>query len=553
MNLENFNINNEELKATSKDLEQNEIGVEKDLNNLKIKSEIVLGELKEDDKKQQQKTLAEMRASNITKKLKDIFQNEQEFSEANRIALKINDLVESLPEDKQKDASEKLRQLLNSKDIYFYKELHDNVLEDKKRFESMKQDVENKSFINAKDFDEVIKQIDIMGGVQGSSEFFTPGMIKNIIQGVRSGERKITDVTSAGGLRQKIALLLAEPDPMKAVRYESVIINGESRNIQTQYFKDPDKIKVNLGRGWEIMSKDDFSKLHQESERLKVQNSQSIIDEEKTEIKIEEPLSKEDALKEMIYTQGMSVDQIKAHMAKSPEERRRLRNFLVLEEKGLENQIKPDKKTEEEVLNIEPKITKTTQEKIEEPISTEYNETLLLGKKLSDFPEAVQEKYRASVEKYSKGLHIGMQEKDQNGLTLVDKVKNNIRNDYNKIMNKIGILSSSAGASDSWIYWDLGKQSYLSEHPDESNKNYNLANPFNTENQDIINDIVNRHVGWEVLGYVKYSPEFLDSLDKNKDSYLKITSLISDGIQVGKLPSYKLAELGKLIQENKGV
>lgn len=555
--------NEEVSKLNSVNLDQsifenikNETNVEKDLNAINTESVTVINEAKDQVKNPQQKTMAEMRAPNITKKLKDIFPNEQDFSEANRIALKINDLVESLPEDKQKDASEKLRQLLNSKDIYFYKELHDNILEDKKRFESLKQDVENKSFTNAKDFDEVIKQIDIMSGVQGSSEFFTPDMIKNVIQGVRSGERKITDVTSAGGLRQKIAVLLAEPDPTKAVRYESVIINGESRNIQTQYFNDPDKIKVNLGRGWEIMSKDDFSKLHQESE--KVQNSQNIITSEKAEIKIEEPLSKDDALKEMIYTQGMSVDQIKAHMAKSPEERKRLRDSLVIEQENSENEIKPaTQKLEQEAPDLSVEINKTEEQtpKKEEkqPVDTEYNETLLLGKKLSNFPEAVQEKYRESVEKYSTGLNTGMQEKDENGLTLVDKIKNNIRSDYDVVMNKLGILSSPAGTSDNWIYWDLGKQSYFSEHPDESNENYNLANPFSTENQEITKDIINRHVGWEVLGYAKNNPEFLNGLDKNKDSYLKITSLINEGARANKLSSYKLAELGKLVQENKEV
>lgn len=195
--------------------------------------------------------------------------------------------------------------------------------------------------------------------------------------------------------------------------------------------------------------------------------------------------------------------------------------------------------------------TEKTEEK--QPVNPEYNETLLLGKKLSDFPEAVQEKYRASVKKYSNGLNSGMQEKDENGLTFIDKTKNTIRTEYDSVMNKIGIQSSSVGASDNWIYWDLGKQSYLSEHPKESNENYSLANPFSTENQEITKDIVNRHVGWEVLGYVKTNPEFLNSLDKNKDSYLKITSLVDKGIRAKKLSSYELAELGKLVKDNKWI
>jgi len=203
------------------------------------------------------------------------------------------------------------------------------------------------------------------------------------------------------------------------------------------------------------------------------------------------------------------------------------------------------------------KMTETGQEKNigikkeEQPVNNEYNEILLLGKKLSDFPEAVQEKYKASVGKYSNGLNNGMKEKDENGLTLVDKIKNTIRSDYNTIMDKLGILSSPAGASDNWIYWDLGKQSYLSEHPDESSENYNLSNPFNVENNEIIKDIVNRHVGWEVLGYIKNNPEFLNSLNNEKDSYLKIISLIKKSQNREKIHSYELSNLGKLIVENK--
>ncbi len=202
------------------------------------------------------------------------------------------------------------------------------------------------------------------------------------------------------------------------------------------------------------------------------------------------------------------------------------------------------------LLNPELTITGEQQDIKTENIDRDYTQILLLGKKLSEFSEAVQEKYRESVEKYSQGLASGMEEKDENGLTSVDKLKNTIRTEYNSIMSKIGILSSPAGASDNWIYWDLGKQSYLSEHPQESNENYKLENPFTEQNQEILADIINRHVGWEVLGYVKNNPDFLNTLDKSKDSYSKIVSLVGEEKQLGKLSSYKLTELGKLIREN---
>lgn len=152
------------------------------------------------------KTLAEMRAENITKKLRGFFQSESEFFEANRIALKINAIIDALPEEQQKNALEKLRTFLGSenakKDIYYYKELNDEIVKERNK---MKQIVE-----------------------------------KNKV------EANINDTIS----------------------FQTVYIDGKLRDIQSQRSDQPEKVKVNLGRGWELMNKDAFNKILQESDAL---------------------------------------------------------------------------------------------------------------------------------------------------------------------------------------------------------------------------------------------------------------------------------------------
>lgn len=230
-------------------------------------------------------------------------------------------------------------------------------------------------------------------------------------------------------------------------------------------------------------------------------------------------------------------------------------NFIIQRQKIKEEGESLLNKEIDKLLNSnldiveENKKSKTEKKNVDQ----DYIEILLLGKKISEFPEYVQEKYRESLEKYSQGLSVGMKEKDENGLTSVDKIKNTIREKYDNIINRLGILSSQSGASDNWIYWDLGKQSYLSQHPEESNQNYRLENPFAEQNNEILTDITNRHVGWEVLGYLKHNPKYLDTFDKSKNSYSKIVSLLNEEKRIGKLSSYNFAELGKLVQENKSI
>jgi hypothetical protein len=59
---------------------------------------------------------------------------------------------------------------------------------------------------------------------------------------------------------------------------------------------------------------------------------------------------------------------------------------------------------------------------------------------------------------------------------------------------KVNKEISAAGMSKSWAYWDIGKQLYFYNNPEESN--YRLGNPLT--DKWIQQSIINRMIGWEV-------------------------------------------------------
>jgi hypothetical protein len=59
---------------------------------------------------------------------------------------------------------------------------------------------------------------------------------------------------------------------------------------------------------------------------------------------------------------------------------------------------------------------------------------------------------------------------------------------------KVNKEISRAGMSESWAYWDVGKQLYFYSNPEESN--YKLGNPLT--DKSIQQTIINRMIGWEV-------------------------------------------------------
>ena len=84
----------------------------------------------------------------------------------------------------------------------------------------------------------------------------------------------------------------------------------------------------------------------------------------------------------------------------------------------------------------------------------------------------------------------------------------------NLMTTKVNKEISRAGMSESWAYWDVGKQLYFYSNPEESN--YKLGNPLTDES--IQQSIINRMIGWEVTNGGKkpngdkYSSEELSNI-----------------------------------------
>lgn len=110
-----------------------------------------------------------------------------------------------------------------------------------------------------------------------------------------------------------------------------------------------------------------------------------------------------------------------------------------------------------------------------------------------------------------------------------------------------GIDLSRYGRSVSWFLWDLAKQSYYSKNPDSADPLYIAADPM--ENPEKINEIINRHIGWELYGAYANTP------DADKAAFIAshnippvvVSILDSPPKANGTLSSSKLAELGSVI------
>ena len=96
-----------------------------------------------------------------------------------------------------------------------------------------------------------------------------------------------------------------------------------------------------------------------------------------------------------------------------------------------------------------------------------------------------------SMEKYAGAL--ASQDSGQ-----VDAVVNHLRSEFARAMSAAGMDPSRFGKSKSWANWDVGKQLFLNDNPNQSSSKYRLANPLTDKR--LQEEIVARMVGWEMHG-----------------------------------------------------
>jgi hypothetical protein len=162
--------------------------------------------------------------------------------------------------------------------------------------------------------------------------------------------------------------------------------------------------------------------------------------------------------------------------------------------------LKTVKKEEDTVLddkkqNIENATTQNIENATTQNIDTKQTPIISADQYISKlnysdvgFPN---QETSGSMRKYAESLAL----EDPNRVkefvkNLVDTFRSIMKNTFNKEISR-------AGNSESWAYWDIAKQLYMNNHPEESNKNYRLGNPL--DEQDFFKkEIIYRMIGWEM-------------------------------------------------------
>lgn len=143
----------------------------------------------------------------------------------------------------------------------------------------------------------------------------------------------------------------------------------------------------------------------------------------------------------------------------------------------------------------------------------------------------------------------------------VGRIRGHVRTYFDQAVGRLSLATTPYGRSDTWIHWDLAKQRYLSQHPNESDPTrYTLADPLSFatsgESQRVIQDIADRHLGWELFGANHAGLHNIrEQLNTQHATYRQIIKLLDlpprDLAHL--LSSYQLTELGRLIRENIGI
>lgn len=133
---------------------------------------------------------------------------------------------------------------------------------------------------------------------------------------------------------------------------------------------------------------------------------------------------------------------------------------------------------------------------------------------------------------------------------VVEKTAAGIYEIFEDLMRDIDLQKSVFSMSKSWVLWDMSKQTYLAEHPEESNDKYTLGNPM--EDEKICRQISDRHFGWELYGQYRSSPDVQQKIGealenyKNADKALQL--FVKEPNDKGTLSSIELEVLGGIVR-----
>lgn len=170
----------------------------------------------------------------------------------------------------------------------------------------------------------------------------------------------------------------------------------------------------------------------------------------------------------------------------------------------------------------------------------------------ADAPVSAEERQRMldfnrkslSAQNYATSLrHLA----ERRNLSELDALAKEMIAKVKEVLDRLGIPISAYGNSKSWALWDIGKQEYFAEHPEEANENYAVGGIL--ELPEKREEIVNRHIGWELYGaYTNGNRGFVEKIGTGEKE--EVEELLKTPPKENRtLPSYKLARLGMLARK----
>lgn len=221
------------------------------------------------EQKQEGLSQDDLRGKNIVKRVGSKFSGAESGEEFLNISKKITEKIKDLPDNIKEIYWQKILNLVKSEqnnDIYFYKELHDNVLDaiklSQKNTELKNQEISIENRVSkCSSFEDIDTLLNSVDKISGSENDFSSEDLKRIVRDVRSFKAPLNALTRSAGLRDKVKSLISKPDPGISIFNKHVQTANGLETWQTQNTPNPEIIRFNQGKGWELVDKSKYKEL----------------------------------------------------------------------------------------------------------------------------------------------------------------------------------------------------------------------------------------------------------------------------------------------------
>lgn len=175
-----------------------------------------------------------------------------------------------------------------------------------------------------------------------------------------------------------------------------------------------------------------------------------------------------------------------------------------------------------------------------------------LSYKDTDFGEDVKKnmfRYNLSsdsADKYSEEL---VDLADSVGMNTIENLAQQMITECSDVLIRLGVTPSPYAKSKTWAIWDISKQFYYLNHPNQADSRYLVADPIHSIEKQ--KEIVDRHIGWEVYDAYNGKKErgFLKIIEGGPRNSDIMNLLNKNPKSNGTLSSADLALLGSLLRK----